>query len=170
MHAGTSGHVHSSSLELSSGAFVHAAVSGVIAGVVMAMFAMMIALVSGYGFWAPPRAIAAAFLGPQLAGPGFALGSILLGMMIHMMLSAGFGVGFGVAVSVIAREAGMLTLLVLGMAAGVALWAGSTYVVAPALNGAELFTAAMPAWAWFAAHAMFGVALGALYSRMRHAA
>lgn len=170
MHAGTTGHVHSSSLELSSSAITHAAIAGILAGVVMAMFAMMVALVSGDGFWAPPRAIAAEFLGTQHAGAGFAMGSVLIGMMIHMMLSAGFGVGFGVGVSFVARGARLLTLIVLGMAAGIALWVGSTYLIAPALNGAELFTTAMPAWAWFAAHAMFGVALGFLYSRMRHAA
>lgn len=155
---------------LTSTAIKHAAVAGVIAGIVMAMFAMIIALIAGNGFWAPPRAIAAEFLGTQHAGPGFAIGPVLAGMIIHMMLSAAFGAGFSVAVGVVARGASQFALAVLGMVTGIVLWVGSTYIVAPALNGAELFTTAMPAWTWFAAHVMFGVALGVIYGRLRRPA
>lgn len=170
MQAQATGRADSTPFALTSTAVVHAAVAGIIAGIVMAMFAMMVALVAGNGFWAPPRAIAAEFLGTQHAGSGFAIGPVVGGMMIHMMLSAGFGVGFGVAVGLVARGASQLVLLVLGMMAGIVLWVGSTYIVAPALNGAELITTATPAWAWFAAHAMFGVALGLVYDRRRRSA
>ncbi len=170
MQAHATGHTHSSPATLSSSAILQAAISGVVAGIVMAMFAMLVALASGHGFWAPPRAIAGEFLGAQLAGPGFAIGPVIAGMMIHMMLSAGFGAGFGIAVGIVARGLSEAGLVVLGMVAGIVLWAGSTYVVAPALNGAGLFTAAMPAWAWLAAHVMFGAALGFLYGRLRRTA
>ena len=169
MHASTHPASNSASLQLTSSAVVHAALAGVIGGIVMAMFAMMVAAVAGYGFWAPPRAITAEFLGTQHAGPGFAAVPIVVGMMIHMMLSAGFGVGFGVLISAVAKGAGVIALVVLGMVSGIVLWAGSTFIVAPALNGAEVFTSAMPAWTWFAAHAMFGVVLGLLYGRLRSA-
>lgn len=159
-----------SSMTFSTASISRAAVAGVIAGVVMAMFAMIIAALSDDGLWAPPRAIAAEFFGTEHAGSSFAFGPVVVGMMVHMMLSAMFGAGFGVVVGLVARSAGLVPIVLLGMAAGVALWAGSTYAVAPVLNGAEVFTDAMPEWAWFAAHLMFGAVLGLLVYGMRERA
>ncbi|MGE0760809.1 MAG: hypothetical protein AB7O38_27615, partial [Pirellulaceae bacterium] len=49
------------------------AVAGIVAGAMMAMFAMVVAgLASGYGFWAPPRAITAVFFGEEYLGTTFA--------------------------------------------------------------------------------------------------
>lgn len=145
------------------------AVAGVVAGVAMAMFAMIVAAIDGHGLWAPPRAITAVVFGTQHAGGGFALGPVVVGMMGHMMLSAMFGAAYAALVGIAARQATLVTQLVAGMAWGTALWAVNTYLVADVLlNGREVFTAAMPAWTWFVAHLMFGAALGALYDVWRH--
>lgn len=148
---------------------VKSAVAGVVAGVVMAMFAMIVAALNGNGFWAPPRAITAVVFGTQHVGGGFAFGPVVVGMMAHMMLSAMFGAVYAALLGIAARQAALVTQLVAGMVWGGVLWAMNTYLVADVfLNGSEVFTSSMPAWTWFVAHLMFGGALGVLYDVWRH--
>lgn len=148
--------------------FIKSAVAGVVAGIVMAMFAMIVAGIAGDGFWAPPRAITAVIFGTGHAGTDFAFGPVVVGMMLHMMLSAAFGVMYALIVGVARRELKLASQFVIGMALGVVLWAVNTYAVAEVLNGSELFTNAMPAWTWFVGHLMFGAALALLYDVWRH--
>lgn len=143
-------------------------VAGVAAGIVMAMFAMVVAALTDHGLWAPPRAITALVFGTQNAGIGFATGPVVAGMMVHMMLSGMFGVGYALVIGFTTSRLALGVQALIGMMLGVALWAVNTYVLAGFLNGREVFTSAMPVWAWFAGHVMFGVALGLLYGSWRH--
>jgi len=143
------------------------AVAGMVAGMMMAMFAMIVAAAAGDGFWAPPRAIAATLFGASHFGETFAVGSVLGGAGIHMMMSGAFGFVYALFIGLVTRALGTVQQVVVGMVWGVVLWAANTAVVTPQLAGGELFTQAMPAWAWLVAHLMFGAALGLLYAWWR---
>lgn len=142
-------------------------VVGMVAGMAMAMFAMVVAALAGDGFWAPPRAIAASVFGTGHAGAGFVLGSVLAGVVIHMMMSGGFGIVYALFAGLVTRTLSVGAQLMLGMAWGLILWAVNTALITPRLAGGQLFTQAMPAWAWLVAHLMFGAALGLLYALWR---
>jgi hypothetical protein len=143
------------------------AVAGLIAGMMMAMFAMVVAAIAGYGFWAPPRAIASTVIGESHFGGGFDLGSVVLGLAIHMMASPIFGVLYAIGVSLIGSRVPLVVQMTTGIAWGIGLWAINTYVVAPVLPGGQLFTDAMPGWSWFVGHLIFGAMLGVLYALWR---
>jgi hypothetical protein len=147
-----------------------AAVAGVVAGIVMAMAAMVIAAIAGHGFWAPPRAITGTVFGAEYAGSGFAVGSVVVGMMLHMMLSAAFGVVYALLVGLATRTLATGPQVVAGMAWGLVLWAVNTFLIAPQLAGGELLTEAMPAWTWLVVHLLFGAMLGLLYAAWRRGA
>jgi uncharacterized membrane protein YagU involved in acid resistance len=134
---------------------VPGAIAGLIAGVVMAMWAMIVAAVMGVGLLAPPQMIAEPFFGPYRMGT-FSAAAFVVGLMVHMMFSAVFGVIFALIWQRIAR--GGVVAVLGGMVYGVIVWAVMGYVVSP-IVGAHI-TQEMPTWAWIVAHLMFGVVLG----------
>ncbi len=146
---------------------LESAIAGMLAGATMAMFAMIVAWLADDGFWAPPRAITAVFFGEEYLGRGFA-GSVVAGAGIHMVLSAAFGMVYAVLLGVIAPRLPLLVQLAGGVVWGLVLWALNTFAIAPALPGGELFTEAMPAWAWFVGHLLFGMVLALVYAAWRH--
>jgi len=144
---------------------VIAAVAGMLAGIMMAMFSMVIAELDGYGFWAPPRAITAVFFGTENLGGGFEADAVIGGVAIHMALSMMSGIGFAIMLAPL-QKVNALVQTMAGMAFGAALWAGNTYIVAPVFEG-NVFDEAMADWTWIAAHLIFGAALGMVYAFWR---
>ncbi|MGD9892775.1 MAG: hypothetical protein AB7R89_01685 [Dehalococcoidia bacterium] len=144
-----------------------AAIAGVVAGIAMAMVAMVIAAIADDGLWAPPRAVTGMSFGEQHAGSGFALGPVVVGMALHMMLSAVFGVVYALLVGLATRALAIGPQIVAGMAWGLVLWAVNTFLIAPVLPGGELMTEAMPAWSWLVVHLLFGAMLGLIYAAWR---
>jgi len=140
-------------------------VAGMLAGVMMAMFSMVVAELDGYGFWAPPRAITAVFFGTEHLGGGFEADAVIGGVAIHMVLSMMFGVGFAVMLSPL-RKVNVLAQTMIGMGFGAVLWAVNTYLIAPVFEG-NVFDDAMADWTWIAAHLIFGGALGMIYALWR---
>ena len=56
----------------------------------MAIWAMMVSLISGMGFWAPVQLIAATWFGPQ-AMRHMTVRIIVVGLITHMMVGAMLG-------------------------------------------------------------------------------
>ena len=135
---------------------VPGAIAGLIAGIVMAMWAMIVAAVMGVGLLAPPQMIAEPFFGPFQMGI-FNAGAFIVGLMVHMMFSIVFGILFALIWQGIA-QGGTVSILG-GMIYGVLIWVVMSYVVGP-IVGAHI-AQEMPLWAWLVAHLMFGVILGA---------
>jgi hypothetical protein len=142
-----------------------ASVTGMLAGMMMAMFSMVVAELDGYGFWAPPRAITAVFFGPENLGGGFEADAVIGGVAIHMALSMMFGIGFAIILAPLKRVNAIGQIMV-GMALGAVLWAVNTYIVAPAFEG-NLFDEAMADWTWIVAHLIFGGVVGMIYAFWR---
>lgn len=155
------------------------AVAGVIASLVMAMYAMMAAYAKDTGFFTPLYHIGSlvtndsnmmtSMKADQMNGDAFTFlfGPAFLGAMIHMMTGAMYGAAFGVIASKL--RLGLAGLAGVGMIYGFGVFAMSAYAGLP--FAASIFDsgdpiknmAEMTGWGTFIIeHLMYGVALGAL--------
>ncbi len=143
------------------------ALPGLIAGLVFAMWAMVVALFTST-LWAPPQGIAQS-IGIGSAGHNFQLVPLLIGLMGHMMNSIVLGVIF-IAIARAIRLQG-IAAVVGGMVYGVIVYVGMYWVLLRGVlsSTSGSFLSANPEWSWIAAHLMFGVVLGALaaYGQLR---
>jgi hypothetical protein len=133
---------------------------GLIAGLVFAMWAMVVGLFTST-LWAPPQGIAQS-IGIGSPGHDFQLVPVLVGLMGHMMNSIVLGVVF-IALARAIRLHGPAAV-VGGMVYGVIVYAGMYWVLLRGVlsSTSGSFLSANPEWSWIAAHLMFGVVLGAL--------
>lgn len=132
------------------------AVGGVLGGLAMGVFAMVVAAVMGQGFWAPLKMIAATFYGEgAMAQPGFAAGPVLVGLTIHMVVSAVYGGIYGAI-----GRVGWSTAAVIGwaLAFGLAIWALADWVILPVFN--PMMSAQAQPILFALEHAIFGLVLG----------
>ena len=136
------------------------ALPGLIAGLVFAMWAMVVGIFTST-LWAPPQGIAQS-IGIGSPGHNFQLVPLVVGLMGHMMNSIVFGVVF-IAIARAVRLSGP-AVVVGGMAYGVIVYAAMYWVLLRGIlsSTSASFLSANPEWSWIAAHLMFGVVLGAL--------
>lgn len=120
----------------------HGLIGGVIAGLVFAMFEMvMAAILNGAGaFFMPLRMIGAMLLGQQALQPDYSLvAAALAGVGVHMTLSMMFGLGVAAAARYVpALAASTTALLAWTSLAGLGLWIVNFYIIAP-----------IAGWNWF---------------------
>lgn len=155
------------------------AVAGVIASLVMAMYAMMAAYFKDTGFFTPLYHIASlvtnnsnmmkSMQADQMNGDAFTFlfGPAVLGAMIHMMTGAMYGAVFGAIAAKLRLGFGALTgvgmlygfgVFVMSASIGLPLAAAIFHSGDPIRNMAE-----MAGWGSFIVeHLMYGIALGAL--------
>lgn len=160
-------------------AVVIGAVAGVIASLVMAMYAMGASWAKDTGFftplyhiaslWADQNAMMKSMTAGMEHGDAFTFvgGTALLGALIHMMTGAIYGAIFGLAVSKLRLGTALLTGL--GIVYGAIVFAVSTWIGLPI--AAALFNsgdqiknmAEMAGWGTFVIeHLLFGLVLGVL--------
>jgi len=154
------------------------AVAGVIASLLMAMYAMIAAWTKDAGFftplyhiaslWAPQDAMMAS-MQDAMGGSHFhfEFGPAILGALIHMMTGAMYGAIFGLAVSKL--RLGTAVLAGLGIVYGAIVFAVSAWIglpIAAALfdSGDQITKMAeMAGWGTFVTeHLLYGLALGVL--------
>lgn len=133
---------------------------GLIAGLVFAMWAMVVGLFTST-LWAPPQGIAQS-IGVGSPGHNFQLVPFVVGLMGHMMNSIVLGAIF-IAIARAVRLQGPVAV-VGGMVYGVIVYAAMYWVLLRGVlsSTSASFLSANPEWSWIAAHVMFGVVLGAL--------
>jgi hypothetical protein len=129
------------------------ALGGLIAGIVMAMVAMMYTLVAQNDVLAPLKQMGATFF-PLDSGSGI---SLLAGLMLHMVMSIIFGIAF--ALIVVNRASGYAPLVIAGVIYVAFEWAIARFVVLPVLDPPLVTT--FGAIGGIVAHMMFGIVLGA---------
>ena len=156
------------------------AIGGMIAGMAMAMFAMVASVTYQlHGFFTPLFHISALFgspksmmtsIGEAMAGNRFwfAAGPAFVGLMIHMVTGAAYGMVF----ALVARRLHRSALVPAGMGFGLATFFVSSFVglrIAATITGSGTTIsemAKMVGWSTFALeHIMFGLVLGALALR-----
>jgi uncharacterized membrane protein YagU involved in acid resistance len=140
-------------------------IAGLIAGVVMAMYAMLAsATFLHQGFFTPLYGIASPLIGPKAMmtsmtkGVYFAPGPAILGLMVHMLWSAGYGAVFGLLVR--ATHLSGPAALLGGLVYGVLVLLLMSFVVLP-IVGAGAMPGTIGAPSFTAEHLLFGLVLGA---------
>lgn len=133
---------------------------GLIAGLVFAMWAMVVGLFTST-LWAPPQGIAQS-IGVGTPGHNFQLVPFVVGLMGHMMNSIVLGAVF-IAIARTVRLQGLVAV-VGGMVYGLIVYAAMYWVLLRGVlsSNSASYLSANPEWAGVAAHLMFGVVLGAL--------
>lgn len=134
-----------------------AAIWGLIAGIAMAIVAMMITWAMGMGFWTMLVMIASLVVGQSAMIGGLSLGVLMLGAIIHMALSMMFGVMYAAVVNLATRE-----FIGTGLVFGLVLWLFDFYVLGLVFPGARLMAAHEPAWLAIVTHLTYGFTLGTL--------
>ena len=143
---------------------------GLIAGLVFAMWAMMVGIFTpGSNFLAPPQGIAQS-VGIGVPGHDFQILPFVAGLMGHMMNSVVLGAIFIVVAGAIhLRGRGAILA---GMMYGVVVYIGMYWILLRGLlaGSSQSFLTANPEWSWIVGHLMFGVILGGLvaYGPLRH--
>lgn len=148
------------SQESSTRTVLNWALPGLIAGLVFAMWAMVVGLFTST-LWAPPQGIAQS-IGIGTAGHNFQVVPLLVGLMGHMMNSIVLGAIF-IAIARAIRLQGAAAVIG-GMVYGVIVYVAMYWVLLRGVlsSTSGSFLSANPEWSWNAAHLMFGVVLGAL--------
>src|SRR2546428_11077727 len=141
---------------------------GLIAGLVFAMWAMVVGLFTS-NLWAPPQGIAQS-VGIGARGHAFQLVPFGIGLMGHMMNSVIIGIIF-VAIARALHLRGVATVIG-GMVYGLIVYGAMYWFLLRGLlaSTSSSFLSANPEWSWIAAHLMFGVVLGVLvaYGPLRY--
>ncbi len=144
----------------------HGIIGGIGAGIVFAMFEMiMAAILNGAdAFFTPLRMIAGIALGQQALQPSYSLLTVIIvGLAIHMMMSAIFGFVFaGILRYVPSLTGSSTTVLVSTSILGIGLWLANFYVIAN-IGGWVWFPDKSNAIVQFFAHTFFFGAVLGLY-------
>ncbi len=148
----------------------HGAIGGLLAGLLFALFEMVMATVQmgGEAFFMPLRMIGGIALGSQALEPSST--SLLeaggVGIAIHMMLSVIFGASVAVVAGRVAPiRSSTVALIAWTSLAGLALWLVNFYVIAP-IGGWRWFPEGTDPVIQFIAHTfVFGSLLGLYLDR-----
>lgn len=117
--------------------------------------------------WTPITAVATLVLGRDAFHGDFAIGPIVVGGALLVAYAIAAGV-LGVALLVYAQGpyAGTAGGALQGLAYGIALQVLAVNLAVNAIqSGPNTVYEALPSWGWWAAHALYGVALGVLGAR-----
>jgi hypothetical protein len=141
---------------------VPAGAAGLIAGLVFAMWAMIVGIFTS-NLWAAPQGIGQA-LGIGHQGHDFQIVPFIVGLAGHMMNSIIFGLIF-LAIAVALQLRGVAAVVV-GMMYGIVVYAVMYWVVLRNLltGTSSSFLSANPEWSWVLGHLMFGAVLGILFA------
>jgi hypothetical protein len=141
---------------------VRAGVAGLIAGLVFAMWAMIVGIFTS-NLWAPPQGIGQA-LGIGHQGHDFQVVPFIVGLMGHMLNSVIFGLIFLAIVAALHLRG--VAAVVAGMMYGIVVYAVMYWLVLRnLLSGTSgSFLTANPEWSWVVGHLMFGAVLGLLFA------
>ncbi|HLZ21271.1 MAG TPA: hypothetical protein VKQ30_04025 [Ktedonobacterales bacterium] len=136
-------------------------IAGLVGGIVMAMFMMIVTALAGMGFLAPVYAIAATFHPSWAMTRGFDLAPLVVGLMLHMMNSAVFGLIFTLLARwLLPRARSLPASAVAGMVWGLLLLAVNQAIVLPLVDTPmATATSGIFGW-WLIGHLMYGGVLG----------
>jgi uncharacterized membrane protein YagU involved in acid resistance len=141
---------------------IRAGVAGLIAGLPLAMWLMIVGIFAS-NLWAPPQGIAQA-VGIGHAGHDFQVVPFILGMMGHMTNSIILGLVF-LGVAVVLNLRGLASVIVGTIYGIVAYEIISQVVLRGLLSGTSgSFLSADPEWSRIIGHLMFGAVLGLLFA------
>ncbi|HEX6290137.1 MAG TPA: hypothetical protein VFZ66_13150 [Herpetosiphonaceae bacterium] len=142
------------------------AVAGFLAGAVMVLISPILSLLTGISVWEPPKIIAATVYGPSvMSTPGFEVGPVLTGTIIHFAISIVLGAIFGIVTHRMLHmttDFGLPALI--GLIYGLIIFF-IAYFIIPLVNPVVTDYGMAPV---IAQNIAFGICLGIFYSLVRH--
>lgn len=144
------------------GVWYGGALSGLIAGLAMALVLAIHAQIVGTGFFTPIQAMAAMFMGPEAMAGGF--GTVLMGLIVHLVVSAILGIVFAFLVN---PETSGGYAFFGGLVFALVIWAAMTYLILPGANPVLLSEVMRHPGAWAFSWMVFGGVLAATPSLER---
>jgi hypothetical protein len=130
-------------------------VAGLIGGIVLSVFLVLLNVMRGYDPWVPLKMAAYPLLGELALDTGFELTPVALGFTIHLALSVGWGMLFAVLFYGMSRAATLATSL----AWGIVVWLVMFYLVLP-IGGAGHLVRGAPKGFAALEHLLFGLSIG----------
>ena len=142
------------------------AIAGLAGGVAMAAVAALLSISIGQDMWHESKRIAAIVYGPAaLAQPGFDLGPVLVGTLLHLIVSALLGAIFGIVTRrILHLTSDFGTPILAGLIYGLLIWMVAYFIVLPIFNPALLDVYAP---AFIIQHVVFGIVTGLVYLWLR---
>ncbi len=142
------------------------AVAGFLAGAVMVLLSPILSLLTGIGIWEPPKLIAATVLGPSaVAEPGFVLGPVLIGTVLHFATAVILGTIFGLVFHRLFHLTTSFGLpVMIGLCYGLLIFIIAFFVVLPYANPMLTESDMVPV---LVQNMVFGMCLGFLYILVR---
>lgn len=145
-------------------------IGGLAAGMVMAMWQMVIGAIAteptaatgiDSSFWTAVTSIPSVLFGMQWFHGSFEFWAVFLGLMGHMMNSAILGVvGVTLATSLLGRRPNLIAAIAFGMTFGLVLEVVVVNLIGNQIQDVNTLYTSTPEWSWWVAHAMFGATLG----------
>jgi hypothetical protein len=140
--------------------------AGLGGGLAMAIVAALLFVSMGEDIWHESKRIATIVYGEAaIAEPGFVLGPVLIGTLLHLAVSAGLGALFGI---VTRRWFGLTsefgTPLLAGLIYGMLIWFVAYFAVLPILDPSMR---AIYAPVFIVQHITYGAVTGLLYTWLR---
>lgn len=130
-------------------------VAGILGGIVISAFMLLMAALTGGDLWATMKGSGAPFLGDRALAPGFDGPAVAVGLLGHFAVSVVWGVLFGLLCFGFSKG---LTVLA-SLAWGIVVWLGMFYVLLPMLGLGRMVAGAPPGSA-ILEHLMFGLGVG----------
>ncbi|AEA23552.1 hypothetical protein ATK30_4935 [Amycolatopsis echigonensis] len=140
-------------------ALTRGALAGMAGGVVMAMWSMIVLLLTGSGFWTPLNLIAHTLWRSAPLDARFSIGGLVIGLVVHMMMSMVLGMVLAAVVGAVKPLGGdQVRRAATGMVFGIVVWLVMQYAVWKAVDpaAAPLFTP----WVFALGHLMYGAVAG----------
>ena len=142
------------------------AIAGLGGGLAMAVVGALIARSMGQDTWLEPKQIASVIYGQAaVEQPGFVLGPVLAGTLLHLIASAALGALFSILIRRLfhlTSEFG--TPLLVGLVYGLLVWLVAYFIVLPLFSPPLRETYAP---AFIAQHIIYGSVTGLLYTWLR---
>jgi hypothetical protein len=132
--------------------------AGLIAGVVVGIFMLMVAATRGHDLWQVLKGAGAPFLDGRALRPGPDAGAVILGVVCHLAVAAVWGVLFGI----LAFGLGRGETIAAGVAWGFVVWIVMYYLVLPAL-GLGKMAHSTPVGGAILSHVIYGIATALLF-------
>jgi hypothetical protein len=142
------------------------AIAGLGGGLAMAIVAALIARSLGQDIWLESKRIAIVVYGPvAVAAPGFALGPVFVGTLLHLVVSAALGALFGILTRRIFHlTSDFGTPLLAGLVYGMLVWLVAYFLVLPVVDP---LVRDIYAPAFIVQHIVYGIVTGLLYTWLR---
>jgi len=152
------------------------AISGVAAGMVMALWQMVVGAIAqeptaapgiDSSFWTTVTSIPSVPFGIEWFHGSFEFWAVALGLIGHLLNSAVLGVvGLTLTTSLLGRRPNTIPAIALGIAFGLLLEAVAVNLVVNQIQHVNTVYTSTPEWSWWLAHGLFGATLGLIGSTL----